>query len=186
MDKEGIHTKCLDRLVDNDSRVLTVGTLPGQESINAGRYYADKKNQFWNILYGAFNVPYDSRITDKEKCDFLRLHRIALWDVLEKGERKGSSSDKDIHRPVMNDFEELFTKYPLLRKVIINSKGLKKGRNKEMKDIAKRLKSVFDRYGITYEYLHSTSWRIRYKPEEIDKWHEILRDFVLEKEKPLC
>ena len=105
MDKEGIHTKCLDRLVDNDSRVLIVGTLPGQESINAGRYYADKKNQFWNILYGAFNVPYDSRITDKEKCDFLRLHRIALWDVLEKGERKGSSSDKDIHRPVMNDFE---------------------------------------------------------------------------------
>lgn len=36
MDKEGIHTKCLDRLVDNDSRVLIVGTLPGQESINAG------------------------------------------------------------------------------------------------------------------------------------------------------
>ena len=96
MDKEGIHTKCLDRLVDNDSRVLIVGTLPGRESINAGRYYADKKNQFWNILYGAFNVPYDCGITDKEKCDFLRLHRIALWDVLEKGERKGSS-DKDIY-----------------------------------------------------------------------------------------
>ena len=68
---------------------------------------------------------------------FLRLHRIALWDVLEKGERKGSS-DKDIREPVMNDFEELFTKYPLLRKVIINSKGLKKGRNKEMREIAKK------------------------------------------------
>ena len=71
------------------------------------------------------NVPYDCGITDKEKCDFLRLHRIALWDVLEKGERKGSS-DKDIREPVMNDLKNCLQNILYSEKLLLTPRGSKR------------------------------------------------------------
>jgi hypothetical protein len=67
------------------SRLLILGTLPGDESIRLQRYYADAKNQFWRIL----SLVYGERVgTDyDERLEFLRRSGIALWDVLHGAER---------------------------------------------------------------------------------------------------
>lgn len=177
---------CLEPLIDDNSRILILGTLPGDKSISLDEYYADPSNEFWKVIYTALGFPYHNSILYGDKKALLKRYHIALWDVICDAARLGSA-DKNISKETLNDLDSLFFKHPLLRKVIINNKSLnfaKPGR--KYKNIAKALSPVFAKYDITPVFLHSTSWRIRYKPEEIDKWHEILRDFVLEKERPFC
>jgi G:T/U-mismatch repair DNA glycosylase len=47
---------CLDPVVTDASRVLILGTLPGDESLRMQQYYANSRNQFWSILGAAFDV----------------------------------------------------------------------------------------------------------------------------------
>jgi double-stranded uracil-DNA glycosylase len=89
-----------------DARVLILGTLPGQASLEAGQYYAQPKNSFWEIMsdiVGAeLGVDYETSL------ERLKNAGIAIWDVLESAERK-SSLDKDIDNKtaIPNDFDQI-------------------------------------------------------------------------------
>ena len=39
-------------VVDADTRLLILGSLPGAASLAAGRYYAHPQNQFWRLVGG--------------------------------------------------------------------------------------------------------------------------------------
>jgi double-stranded uracil-DNA glycosylase len=104
-------------VVDENSRVLILGTLPGEESLRQQRYYSDPSNQFWLLLSSVFGAPAGDRYP--ERLEFLANHGVALWDVLQSAERMGSS-DAAITNPQPNDFGELFTKFPALRRVAFN------------------------------------------------------------------
>jgi hypoxanthine-DNA glycosylase len=41
----------LEPIIDRNSRVLILGTMPGHESLAKGEYYANPRNQFWKIIY---------------------------------------------------------------------------------------------------------------------------------------
>jgi hypoxanthine-DNA glycosylase len=42
-------------VIDQNTEILTLGSLPSDLSIAAGEYYANPKNQFWKIIFAIFN-----------------------------------------------------------------------------------------------------------------------------------
>ena len=91
--------------------------MPGKISIEKDQYYANRRNQFWQIIERLLNenLPeeYISRLA------FLLDNRIGLWDVIKSCEREGSL-DSDIRNPVMNDFDWIFKEYPCIETVFFN------------------------------------------------------------------
>ena len=104
-------------VVDESSRVLIVGTLPGDESIRQQQYYANPSNRFWALLAGAFGTPIGPSYS--ERLGFLETHGVALWDVLGSAARAGSK-DSAIARPQPNDFDRLFAGFPGLQRIGFN------------------------------------------------------------------
>jgi TDG/mug DNA glycosylase family protein len=108
----------LDPVVDDDFRILILGTFPGEESLRLRRYYADPQNQFWAILARVYDE--ESGTDYRDQLNFLRRKGLALWDVLQAAERDGSKDSK-IKNRIPNDFSTFFKKYPRLRTIAFNS-----------------------------------------------------------------
>ena len=106
-------------VVAPDTRVLVLGSLPGEASLAAQRYYAHPRNAFWPImgeLCGARpELPYE------ERCERLVAVGVAVWDVLKSCRRVGSldtAIERDSEQP--NDFAKFFKSHPRLRLVAFN------------------------------------------------------------------
>lgn len=104
-------------IINQNSKVLILGTIPGEESIRKNQYYANEKNQFWHIIYTTFNSAPDNTYT--ERCNFLLKNKIALWDVLHNADRHGSL-DIAIKNGILNDFKKFLSVYPNINKIIFN------------------------------------------------------------------
>lgn len=104
-----------------DTRILILGSFPGEASLRAQQYYAHPRNQFWKLV-GAlidedlYSLPYDERLPR------LLAHRFGLWDVLAACEREGSL-DSAIRKPAANDFERLRHLCPQLETVGFNGQA---------------------------------------------------------------
>ena len=74
---------------DRHSRILILGSFPSVKSRAVNFYYGHPQNRFWPVLAAVFGeaVPDD---VDAKRAFVLR-HGIALWDVLESCEIRGSS-----------------------------------------------------------------------------------------------
>ena len=107
-------------IVDNNSGILILGSMPGKKSLEMQEYYAHKQNSFWRILYSMFETDYSECY--KEKIRLLKIQGIALWDTLNACEREGSS-DASIIKEIPNDFKSFFLSYPKIRHVFFNGKG---------------------------------------------------------------
>jgi double-stranded uracil-DNA glycosylase len=107
----------LDPIVGAGSRVLILGTLPGERSLAAQAYYAHSRNQFWPIMYSIFGQ--DPGRDMAERAAFIRRQRLALWDVLHSAEREGSL-DVDIRNGVPNDFAAFLAEHPAIRAIALN------------------------------------------------------------------
>lgn len=105
-------------LINESSRVLILGSLPGAESLRAGQYYAYKYNHFWSIvlnIFGQGEEPADYAA----KCALLLGGRLALWDVAESAEREGSL-DSRIRNLKPNDIPGMLKRYANIRFIIFN------------------------------------------------------------------
>ena len=76
-------------VVDAGTRLLILGSLPGDASLKAAQYYAHPRNGFWPLIGGVVGedlvaLPYDQRLTR------LLAHGVGLWDVIASAERAGS------------------------------------------------------------------------------------------------
>jgi hypoxanthine-DNA glycosylase len=106
-------------VVDDEARVLILGSFPSALSLAAHQYYANPRNAFWPITGQLFgfepNAPYERRLAA------LQSHGVALWDVLHRCRRVGSADSAiDPKSLVVNDFAELFADYPSIARVYFN------------------------------------------------------------------
>lgn len=106
-------------VVDDNTRVLVLGSMPGEVSLRAGQYYAHPRNAFWPIVGELLG--FDPRDDYEKRLDSLRGAGIGLWDVLHSCERNGSM-DASISREnlVANDFDALFGSHPRISRVVFN------------------------------------------------------------------
>jgi double-stranded uracil-DNA glycosylase len=101
-----------------DARLFILGSLPGDVSLAAQRYYAHPTNQFWRLLGGAIgeelqSLSYDARL------DRLGERRIGLWDVIASASRRGSL-DQAIREAEHNQIEHLLHDFAHLRAIGFN------------------------------------------------------------------
>jgi len=98
-----------------------LGTLPGEESLRRREYYAHPRNLFWPILYMLFEGQSAATLARsyREKLAFLAEHRVALWDVVARGER-ALSADSTIRREQPNAIDALLDAHPEIRAVGFN------------------------------------------------------------------
>lgn len=113
-------------VADDDARVLVLGSLPGDRSLAAQRYYAHPQNQFWQLMspvvgHDLVALAYDDRLAA------LRRSGVALWDVVGSARRAGSS-DAAIVDIAGNDIAGLAGRLPRLRAIAFNGgTALKQG-----------------------------------------------------------
>ncbi|MGE5396051.1 MAG: DNA-deoxyinosine glycosylase [Chitinophagales bacterium] len=112
-------TKCsgFPPIIGNKPKVLILGSMPGRQSIEEQRYYANPRNQFWNIIFAVIDVSCPTDYSQRLKC--LKKAGIAVWDVLATCEREGSL-DSHIREPEPNDFSGLFKQHPSIKLVVFN------------------------------------------------------------------
>ena len=108
----------LPPIAPRDARLFILGSLPGDASLSAQRYYAHPTNQFWQLLGAAIDEPlaaasYDVRL----QC--LARRRIGLWDVIASASRPGSL-DQSIRLAQHNRIDQLLADFPDLRAIAFN------------------------------------------------------------------
>ena len=104
-------------IINSESKILILGSIPGIKSLEMQQYYAHPQNKFWKIIFELFNekftTDYDERIKILEK------YHVALWDVIDNCERKGSL-DSEIRNEEANKIGELLHNYPNIKAIFCN------------------------------------------------------------------
>jgi hypoxanthine-DNA glycosylase len=100
-----------------------LGTLPGEESLRRGEYYAHPRNLFWPIVFALFGETPPPDYTDRVR--FIGPRRIALWDVCASGQRI-ASADSTIAAEVPNTIDMLIDTYPGIRAIAFNGSGARR------------------------------------------------------------
>jgi len=103
------------------ARILILGSMPGQRSLDENRYYAHPRNTFWDIMGELFDAGREHSYA--QSLSLLNKQNIALWDVLQRCERQGSL-DSAIRSEalVINDFASFFTRHTEIHSVFFNGK----------------------------------------------------------------
>jgi hypoxanthine-DNA glycosylase len=105
-------------VVDEHTRVLVLGSLPGQASLAQGQYYAHRQNRFWHLIGDVIGEDLPA-MGYAERLDTLLAHRIGLWDVIAQARREGSL-DSRIRDHATNDVAALVATLPNLAAVAFN------------------------------------------------------------------
>ena len=106
--------------VDEATRLLILGSLPGDASIKQGEYYAHRGNAFWALMGDILAedlraLPYALRLKR------LRARGVGLWDVIESADRPGSL-DSAIRGAELRDLNSFIARLPSLQAIAFNGK----------------------------------------------------------------
>ena len=110
----------LPAIAPPDARLFILGSLPGDASLAAGRYYAHPRNQFWRLLGRVLreelhDLAYDDRL------ERLAVRRVGLWDVVASATRPGSL-DQAIREAEHNRIDRLIHDFADLQAIAFNGR----------------------------------------------------------------
>ncbi|MDB5889487.1 MAG: DNA-deoxyinosine glycosylase [Polaromonas sp.] len=108
-------------LVSPRTRMLILGSFPGEASLKAQQYYGHARNQFWAILQAIYGrSPIDVRGSSYQiRSKWLLENQLGLWDVYASCQRVGSL-DSHIRQAVPNDVACLLDACPQLQAIAFN------------------------------------------------------------------
>lgn len=99
--------------------MLVLGSLPGEASLAAARYYAHPRNQFWKLA-GAVIGRDDLHLLEYEqRLSVLTGAGIGLWDTITSAHRTGSL-DAAIRKAEHAPLADLVATLPDLRAIAFN------------------------------------------------------------------
>ena len=101
-----------------DARLFVLGSLPGDASLAAQRYYAHPTNQFWRLLGLALDEDLQTLDYD-QRLERLAHRGVGLWDVIASASRRGSL-DQAIREAQHNRIEHLLHDFPHLQAIAFN------------------------------------------------------------------
>ncbi len=101
-----------------DTRLLVLGSLPGERSLAAGEYYAHPSNAFWWLMGEVTGEPLPG-LPYAERLARLKAHRIGLWDVIATARRQGSL-DAAIRDATNRDLAGFAESLPALEAIAFN------------------------------------------------------------------
>ncbi|NHZ37664.1 DNA-deoxyinosine glycosylase [Massilia rubra] len=131
---------CFAPVVDAHTRILVLGSLPGERSLAQQQYYGNRQNRFWALMSEVTGVDlvafdYEARLAA------LLTHGIGLWDVVAQARREGSL-DSQIRGHVGNDLAGLVQSLPQLATIAFNGGTAARLGMKALGELARRYRIV--------------------------------------------
>ena len=106
-------------VVADGARVLVLGSMPGNASLDAQRYYAHPRNLFWPIMGALFDA--GPELAYRLRLSRLTAAGVALWDVAGECVRPGSLDARiQPGSVVANDLAGLLQAQPGIRRICFN------------------------------------------------------------------
>ncbi len=110
--------RCFDPVVDAQTRLLVLGSLPGEKSLALQEYYGNRQNRFWQLMSEVTGVDL-VRLDYTSRLNALLEQRVGLWDVVAEAHRAGSL-DSRIRDRNDNDLLALIANLPELTTIAFN------------------------------------------------------------------
>ena len=108
--------------INENSKVLILGSFPSVKSRELDFYYMHKQNRFYKVLSLIFNEDFYNAEIDKKK-ELLTKYGIALYDVVEECEIN-NSSDETIKNVVPSNIKMIIEQYNI-KHIFINGNKAK-------------------------------------------------------------
>ena len=106
-------------VIDDQTHVVVFGSLPGEESLRRGEYYAKKSNQFWRLMDAVLGTYLATMERFEDRKRTLLSARVGLWDVVQSARREGSL-DSNIRGHQANDLVAFRSRHPAVRRFAFN------------------------------------------------------------------
>ncbi|MDB5143411.1 MAG: glycosylase [Mucilaginibacter sp.] len=163
---------CFAPLLNQYTRVLILGTIPGSVSLKLSMYYGNENNHFWDFIYRILVrahpqeqlVPKDGYREKHYKL--LTDNFVGLWDVVNNCLREGSNDSK-IKDPVFNKISTIIETN--IRVILCNGektyKYLKESRQLDDLNVPVRILSSTSTMSPTNTFKALNQWR-----DEFEKW----------------
>lgn len=110
--------RCFDPVVDAQTRLLVLGSLPGEKSLALQEYYGNRQNRFWSLMSELTGVDL-VRLDYASRLEALVELHVGLWDVVADAHRPGSL-DSSIRDRKDNDLLALIANLPELTTIAFN------------------------------------------------------------------
>ncbi len=144
--------------IDNNSKTLILGSMPGVKSLEEQQYYAHPQNRFWKVMGHICNEPDLNDLDYDTKLKTLLENNIALWDTIKTCRREGSL-DSDIQNEVPNNIRKLLKKYPKISAICLNG-------NKSYSAFKKYFPDLLEKY-TCYKMPSTSPANARYSLEKL-------------------
>ena len=105
-------------IVDKNTEIIILGSLPGNISIKKHQYYGNPGNDFWRLFGSAISEDFQS-MDYESRLETLKCNGIDLWDVFKAGDGVGSG-DAKIRDEEINQFSLVKEIAPKLRLICFN------------------------------------------------------------------
>ncbi|WP_082625475.1 DNA-deoxyinosine glycosylase [Vitreoscilla massiliensis] len=105
-------------IIGKQPKIMILGSLPGEASLQVQQYYAHPRNQFWRLLSEISGVDLQS-LPYADKIQQVQLLPVVIWDVVAQAQRQGSL-DSAIRAAEIRDIAAMLREHPSIAQVWFN------------------------------------------------------------------